>query len=142
MNTSWCIESWKKVWSCFELTFLFAWKRFLKVHLSIELESFFLQYVVFHEINVAIESGCANCTHIKYCNNIKFLRPCLKHFDRHKVLNYVPFLTYTLRGWLRPKLVMEYRLWEPRIWAPKLIKVIKKDSKTNTNSFFFIFNAL
>ena len=30
-----------------------------------------------------------------------------------------------VRGWLRPKLTTVYRVWVPRIWAPKSIKVIK-----------------
>ena len=28
------------------------------------------------------------------------------------------------------------------VWVPKLIKVMKKDSKINANSSFFIFNVL
>lgn len=37
-----------------------------------------------------------------------------------------------LRSWLRPKLSTVYRVWEPRMRIPKLIRVIKKECKTNT----------
>ena len=46
------------------------------------------------------------------------------------------------KGWLKPNLTMVYRVWAPRIGQPKLIKVTKKDRKINTNSSWFIFNAL
>ena len=63
------------------------------------------------------------------------------------IINFL-FERYMYRGWSRPKLTTVYCVWVLWIWVPKLIKVMRNDSKTNskTNSSSnvnsYIFNVL
>ena len=87
------------------------------------------------------------CGFESHCSLLKLQTcACLEQGDPWYLGNYMCGFTlkriHDIRGWLRPKLTMIKFVWAPQIWASKLIKVIKKDSKTNTNSPLFSFNVL
>ena len=60
----------------------------------------------------------------------------------HIILSTSVTIIHKYLGWLMPKLIVVYHVWAPQIWAPKLIRVVKKDCKRNTNTSFLIFNVL